>query len=596
MICRWGLELLSFSLACRNFIFGREKAFIYRSCERTKTPESFHEFLFSLALVEMCETVQEFVRRLSTTEAYVFHIWKGSCSERCIIIAFEDQYNIPLNLGGPRYVCCFCGAQMWYEERKNKSRNERNPRFTMCCMEGKVSLPPFKQTPSLLATLLNYKGGRTAYKFRHNKRVYNSMFQFTSIGGKIDSEINRRPGPYVFKINGQNHHKIGSLLPVDGERPKFAQLYIYDTENEVSNRINALGYDVQQSGVEENIVKELMEMLDQTNQIVKAFRMAKERFKEPDYIPVKLRLIGARMNDGQQYTNLISSEVAALIVGDVDQLIDKRDIIIEHRSNALKFIDGQRVEDRPDIVCRVFKIRLRCFIKELVDDQHFGKVRADIIDLIISMSKVTAIYVSNKSTKVPKRNLQLQNIKGTIINATLWGDLAYCVDDDIIGLKSKPIIILAAMTVGEYQDMKARFDEKNALVLLLDVRQQPQIPPDQQENHNRVTIKQLLQIDHSKTQIETYTCIAKIKEFDCTEGCYFICVIPNVTTNALETAKAALEELFYHIITMIYVAHLILPSTVPRMRRIECGIVTRILPSDYGFIEVTGKFRLAAAK
>ncbi|KAK6253129.1 hypothetical protein QUC31_014849, partial [Theobroma cacao] len=46
-----------------------------------------------------------------------------------------------------------------------------------------------------------------------------------------------------------------------------------------------------------------------------------------------------------------------------------------------------------------------------------------------------------------------------------------------------------------------RFDEKNALVLLLDVRQQPQIPPDQQENHNRVTIKQLLQIDHSKTQV-----------------------------------------------------------------------------------------------
>lgn len=97
------------------------------------------------------------------------------------------------------------------------------------------------------------------------------------------------------------------MLPVDGERPRFAQLYIYDTENEVSNRINALGYDVQQSGVEENIVKELMEMLDQTNQIVKAFRMAKERFKEPDYIPVKLRLIGARMNDGQQYTNVISS-------------------------------------------------------------------------------------------------------------------------------------------------------------------------------------------------------------------------------------------------------------------------------------------------
>ncbi|KAK6237061.1 hypothetical protein SCA6_012398 [Theobroma cacao] len=91
----------------------------------------------------------------------------------------------------------------------------------------------------------------------------------------------------------------------------------------------------------------------------------------------------------------------------------------------------------------------------------------------------------------------------------------YKINETLTGLKSKPIIILAAMTVGEYQgqpsvascsaskiyvdlnipivaDMKARFDEKNAPVLLLDVRQRPQIPPDQQENHNRVTIKQLL--------------------------------------------------------------------------------------------------------
>ncbi|EOY04504.1 Uncharacterized protein TCM_019749 [Theobroma cacao] len=551
---------------------------------------------------------------ISTFNQQTAHIGTSFVGDNSTSTHFDsNQYNIPLNLGGPRYVCCFYGAQMWYEERKNKSRNERNPRFTMCCMEGKVSLPPFKQTPSLLATLLNYKGGRTAYKFRHNIRVYNSMFQFTSIGGKIDSEINRRPGPYVFKINGQNHHKIGSLLPVDGERPKFAQLYIYDTENEVSNRINALGYDVQQSGVEENIVKELMEMLDQTNQIVKAFRMAKERFKEPDYIPVKLRLIGARMNDGQQYTNLISSEVAALIVGDVDQLIDKRDIIIEHRSNGLRRIsdlhpafmpmqypllfpygeDGFHLNipyqkwnhttktKRGTVTAREFYVYMLQFrlnqapsaititsktkiVKasssalsfqrhyfQFLEFEHLphrykiNETLTDIIGLIISMSKVTAIYVSNKSTKVPKRNLQLQNIKGTIINATLWGDLAYCVDDDIIGLKSKPIIILAAMTVGEYQgqpsvascsaskiyvdlnipivaDMKARFDEKNAPVLLLDVRQRPQIPPDQQENHNRVTIKQLLQIDHSKTQIETYTCIAKIKEFDCTERWYYI--------------------------------------------------------------------------
>lgn len=48
------------------------------------------------------------------------------------------------------------------------------------------------------------------------------------MGGKIDNEINNGRGPYVFRLNGQNHPKIGSLLPPIG-CPKFARLYIYDT-------------------------------------------------------------------------------------------------------------------------------------------------------------------------------------------------------------------------------------------------------------------------------------------------------------------------------------------------------------------------------
>ncbi|XVF70625.1 hypothetical protein PTKIN_Ptkin11bG0178000 [Pterospermum kingtungense] len=129
---------------------------------------------------------------------------------------------VPLDLGGPIYACSFCGAQMWYEERLAKSREGTNPRFSLCCIEGKVSLPSFKQTPSPLAELMDYRGGKKARLFRDNIRFYNSMFQFTSIGGKIDGRVNRKPGPYVFRINGQNHHKLGSLLPMDGQKPKFA--------------------------------------------------------------------------------------------------------------------------------------------------------------------------------------------------------------------------------------------------------------------------------------------------------------------------------------------------------------------------------------
>ena len=60
------------------------------------------------------------------------------------------------------------------------------------------------------------------------------------MGGKIDHSINTGGAPPVFRLNGQNHHLIGSLLPVEGAPPKLTQLYVYDITNEVANRIQAV--------------------------------------------------------------------------------------------------------------------------------------------------------------------------------------------------------------------------------------------------------------------------------------------------------------------------------------------------------------------
>lgn len=68
------------------------------------------------------------------------------------------------------------------------------------------------------------------------------MFAFTSMGGKVDTSINKGRGPPVFRLLGQNYHMIGSLLPLDDIRPKFQQLYIFDTVNENANRIAAFRY------------------------------------------------------------------------------------------------------------------------------------------------------------------------------------------------------------------------------------------------------------------------------------------------------------------------------------------------------------------
>jgi hypothetical protein len=84
----------------------------------------------------------------------------------------------------------------------------------------------------------------------------------------------------VFKINGVLHHRIGTLLPQQGVRPKFAQLYIHDTENKIHNRLSLFENDdnnLVQSDA--GIALSLMNMQNENNQFVKEFRYAQEHIE-----------------------------------------------------------------------------------------------------------------------------------------------------------------------------------------------------------------------------------------------------------------------------------------------------------------------------
>ncbi|OIT26852.1 hypothetical protein A4A49_58757, partial [Nicotiana attenuata] len=134
------------------------------------------------------------------------------------------------------------------------------------------------------------------------------------MGGKVDASVNQTKGPRTFKLSGQNYHQIGSLLPPEGSTPKFAQLYIYDTENEVQNRIHAPRINQ----LHAEIVQDLKQMLDEQNVLTKSFRMVRDKFQEDSQSNIRLRLIGKRKYDGRRYNLPTISEVAALVVGDFD--------------------------------------------------------------------------------------------------------------------------------------------------------------------------------------------------------------------------------------------------------------------------------------
>lgn len=242
----------------------------------------------------------------------------------------------PWNFGRPIYKCQYCKALLWCEERLNSNKGTTTPTFGICCKQGKIDLPPLREPPPYLRNLLRSEG-QDSVNFKENIRSYNSMFSFTSMGGVVDKEINTSKGPYVFRLHGQNYHHIGTLLPEGTDKPRFAQLYIYNTENEVDNRISASRCNDSKSTVDPNIVKELKVMLDDNNILAKTFRMARDRFQEGDYHDYTLRMLGKR--NGTH--NLPSaSEVAALVVRDPTGESEGRDIVVEYKN-----MEPQRISE-----------------------------------------------------------------------------------------------------------------------------------------------------------------------------------------------------------------------------------------------------------
>lgn len=238
-----------------------------------------------------------------------------------------------MDIGLPNRVCSQCKAVMWDAERNNKSNKNAAPTFSLCCRSGQVKLPPERKPPPFLQDLLS--GGARTNHYKKYIRIYNSLFAFTSLGGKVDNKINRGRAPYTFKLHGQNYHLIGSIHPVDGQNPKFAQLYVYDTENEVQNRKNAVpGSD----GTDQEIVNGLLMMLNEHNSLVHGFRMARDRFNNNQPEEMTLTLLSSRASSGRPNNVGPSNEVGALIVGDLENSAGWRDIIVQLKNKKLKRI------------------------------------------------------------------------------------------------------------------------------------------------------------------------------------------------------------------------------------------------------------------
>jgi hypothetical protein len=77
------------------------------------------------------------------------------------------------------------------------------------------------------------------------------------MGAKVDHTAKNQPGN-VFKINGDCHHLMGSLLPCGDDSPKFTQLYIYDVRDEAVNKLSPFIKGDSTSYLDKDVVRSLI--------------------------------------------------------------------------------------------------------------------------------------------------------------------------------------------------------------------------------------------------------------------------------------------------------------------------------------------------
>ncbi|CAF2039689.1 unnamed protein product [Brassica napus] len=197
----------------------------------------------------------------------------------------------------PILECPSCGALVWQSESTGRDPRTKELRFTICCNQGQIKLPPMRQPPPVLEKLLQCK------QFRETIRVYNALLAFTSIGANIDYSVVFGRGHLHSVFKGKLTTVIGSLIPKPGKAT-------------------------------EATLKVLIEMVDTNNCLAKVFRRVRDRYEANSEEDFTISLISDK-GKGKQYDLPQSSEVVGLIVGEMSDTICERDIVVKFQSTNL---------------------------------------------------------------------------------------------------------------------------------------------------------------------------------------------------------------------------------------------------------------------
>lgn len=232
----------------------------------------------------------------------------------------------------------------------------------------------------------------------------------------------------------------------------------------------------------QDIVRILKGVLDDTNPYVQQYRCASELLSTRPSVDLKLCLINSRFHDGRQYNIPTASEVAALIIGDQDAEFGVRDIVVESKAGPPRRInelhacylplqypllfpygeDGYRddIQHRKESLQHT-KRRKRLSIREFFAYRLMN--RENEVSLMLNANRLLQQLIVDGYTMMESQRLMWVKTHQKDLRAELYSGLADAADSGVFDASStgKKIILPSSFTGGarymmqNYQDAMA---------------------------------------------------------------------------------------------------------------------------------------------
>ncbi|XP_029144547.1 uncharacterized protein [Arachis hypogaea] len=276
-------------------------------------------------------------------------------------------------------------------------------------------------------------------------------------------------GIYTFRAQGSIYHSIGGFHPDQGTRPRFLQLYIYDTDHELQNRM------LENTQLHETLVFKLQQLLHRYNPFLHVFRQLAQR---SDVHECSL-VIRERPANQPQYSLPTASQVAAIIVGDdVETMIRGRDIKVQTHAGTLRRIQefvgyydplqypllfpfgthgwdiNTRSQSGGKVSCRTY-------------NSYMLQIRPDDHSTVLQAGRLLQQYVVDNYVKIKIGKLRWVRNRQKKLRAKLYQGLQDALhtretNAENVGRKRT---ILPSSFIGSRRDMTQRYEDGMAIVL-----------------------------------------------------------------------------------------------------------------------------------